>query len=120
MQVRGRGNVKRFRRGLVPKAHRILYHSTLGSRVIKRQKRGSGADRVVEHLEVEGRLCEQSPRDPGSATRDIFSGESGTLETVKARFWPWLSGKSRPNVLNGPLFARNRSKAANPWHDSSN
>ena len=32
-------NVKWFRRGLVFKAHRLLYHSTLGLRVIKKKKR---------------------------------------------------------------------------------
>ena len=31
-------NVKRFRGGLVFKAHRLLYHSTLGVRVIKKKK----------------------------------------------------------------------------------
>jgi len=31
--------MKRFRGGLVFKAHRWLYHSTLGSRVIKKQKK---------------------------------------------------------------------------------
>ena len=31
-------NVKRFRGGLVSKAHILLYHSTLGSRVIKKKK----------------------------------------------------------------------------------
>jgi len=31
--------VKRFRGGLVFKAHRLLYHSTLGLRVIKKKKR---------------------------------------------------------------------------------
>ena len=31
--------VKRFRGGLVFKAHRLVYHSTLGSRVIKKKKR---------------------------------------------------------------------------------
>ena len=30
--------VKWFRGGLVPKAHRLVYHSTLGSRVIKKKK----------------------------------------------------------------------------------
>jgi hypothetical protein len=34
-----RRNVKRFWRGLVFKAHRLLYHSTLGSRVIKKKKK---------------------------------------------------------------------------------
>ena len=31
-------NVKRFRGGLVFKAHRLLYHSSLGLRVIKKKK----------------------------------------------------------------------------------
>ena len=36
-------NVKRFRGGLVFKAHRWLYHSTLGSIVIKKKKRSLAA-----------------------------------------------------------------------------
>jgi len=32
--------VNRFRGGLVFKAHRLVYHSTLGSRVMKRKKFG--------------------------------------------------------------------------------
>ena len=36
--VGARGNVKRFRGGLVFKAHRLLHHSTLGLRVIKKKK----------------------------------------------------------------------------------
>jgi len=36
--------VKRFRGGLVVKAHRLLYHSTLGSRVIKKK---TGCDGIV-------------------------------------------------------------------------
>jgi len=34
-------HVKRFRGGLVFKAHRLLYHSTLGLRVIKKKKKRS-------------------------------------------------------------------------------
>ena len=41
-----RRNVKRFRAGLVLKAHRLLHHSTLGSRVIKKKEKG--AVRVTE------------------------------------------------------------------------
>jgi len=37
--------VKRFRAGLVFKAHKLLYHSTLASRVIKKKKKR--ADRCV-------------------------------------------------------------------------
>ena len=36
-------NVKRFRGGLVFKAHRLLYHSTLGSRVIQKKVAGGRA-----------------------------------------------------------------------------
>jgi len=32
-------NVRRFRGGLVFKAHRLLHHSTLGSRVMKKRRR---------------------------------------------------------------------------------
>ena len=32
--------MQRFRGGLVFKAHRLLYHSTLGLRVIKKKKNG--------------------------------------------------------------------------------
>jgi len=41
--------VKRFRGGLVFKAHRLLYHSTLGLRVIKNKKR-----RRVENQSAHG------------------------------------------------------------------
>ena len=37
-----------------------------------------------------------------------LSSECGTCETVKARFWPWLSGKNPQNVFSCPLFARER------------
>ena len=45
-----RRNVKRFRGGLVFKAHRLLYHSTLGLRVIK--KRREVADRDIERVQI--------------------------------------------------------------------
>ena len=37
-------NVERFRGGLVFEAHRLLYHSTLGSRVIKEKKKNPDPD----------------------------------------------------------------------------
>ena len=46
--------VQRFRGGLVFKAHRLLYHSTLGLRVIKKKRRhllarrGGREDRVLD------------------------------------------------------------------------
>ena len=43
-------NVKRFRGGLVFKAHRLLYHSTLGLEVIKKKKK---PDKGLRALELE-------------------------------------------------------------------
>jgi len=54
-------DVQRFRGGLVFKAHRLLYHSTLGVRVIQKRRRrpgdGAGAERSAACLELrrEGR-----------------------------------------------------------------
>ena len=41
-------NVQRFRGGLVFKAHRLLYHSTLGLRVIKRDE--DSPPRAAHHV----------------------------------------------------------------------
>jgi len=48
MSQPSRLNVQRFRGGLVVKAHRLLYHSTLGLRVIKKKKRRSGETAETE------------------------------------------------------------------------
>jgi len=42
------GNVKRFQGGLVLKAHRLVYHSTLGLRVMKKKKKLSRRDLDAE------------------------------------------------------------------------
>jgi len=48
--------VQRFRGGLVFEAHRLLYHSTLGLRVIEKKKRADLVeDRDLPHQELE--LC---------------------------------------------------------------
>jgi len=49
------GNVKRFRGGLVFKAHRLAYHSTLGWRVIKKKKSNSSGWRQDKRL-LEGAM----------------------------------------------------------------
>ena len=38
------------------------------------------------------------------------AGNYGTYKTVKARFWPWLSGKGRQKLSRCSLFARMRFK----------
>ena len=52
LRVEGKGLlrriVRRFRGGLVFKTHRLLYHSTLGSRAIKKKKKREGGVRVAE------------------------------------------------------------------------
>jgi len=44
-------NVQRFRGGLVFKAHRLVYHSTLGLRVIKKKKKKKTSARYYLHPE---------------------------------------------------------------------
>ena len=46
--------MERFRGGLVFKAHRILYYSTLGLRVIKKRRRGAQAARRRLQASVSG------------------------------------------------------------------
>ena len=43
--------MKRFRGGLVFKAHRFVYHSTLGSRVIKKKKKDRGGVGIEHGVE---------------------------------------------------------------------
>ena len=59
-------NMKRFRGGLAFKVHRRVYHSTVGSKVKKKEK----GFRVYGYS---------------------LSSEDGTQKTVTARFWQWLS-----------------------------
>ena len=77
-----RRNVKGFRGGLVFKAHRLLYHSTLCSETIQNKKgrnRLSGAGRDTSREVVP----------------DPFSSEYGIYKTVNARSWSLLQGLSR-------------------------
>ena len=39
-----------------------------------------------------------------------LSSEYGTYTTVKARFWPFLSGKTPQTLLSGSNLARKRRK----------
>ena len=55
------GNVKRFRGGLVFKDHILVYHSTLGLRVIKKKKKKVGVDLGVASLPREKRRSSIGP-----------------------------------------------------------
>ena len=46
--------MKRFRGGLVFEAHRLLYHSTLGLRVIKKEKKGASEGFICDLLSALG------------------------------------------------------------------
>jgi len=59
---------------------RLLYHSTLSSRVIKK---------IGSHPPT--RTCCTIQVD--SRTRGSLSSEYGTCKTAKARFWPWFKGQ---------------------------
>jgi len=54
--------VQRFRGGLVFKAHRLLYHSTLGSRVIK--KKGTDLEVIARQVHLRERRVIQRPPEP--------------------------------------------------------
>ena len=62
--------VKRFRGGLVFQAHRLLYHSTLGSRAIKKKKEvpagggefGEHSDQVLEQERARVEQLHHTPR----------------------------------------------------------
>jgi len=73
-----RRNVKRFRGGLVFQAHRLVYHSTLGLKVIKKKKKDVSfaffiLDKTGTGFGVSGcgiRVSGFGIRDPGSGFRD--------------------------------------------------
>ena len=59
-------NVERLRGGLVFKAHRFLYHSTLGSRVKKKEK-----VEVLNETNMDEHLALPKPRNRNSKTNKI-------------------------------------------------
>ena len=51
---------------------------------------------------------------PGQTLQPL-SSECGTLETIKARFWPWHSGKGPWNLPRCFLFARKQLPSSPDW-----
>ena len=70
--------MKRFRGGLVFKAHRLVYHSTLGSRVIK--KKSLGYESVLGFA--------PAPRIPrASRSTGAEALLAGVRDMMKLGFW---------------------------------
>ena len=89
-------NVQRFRGGLVCKAHRLLYHSTLGLRVITKKKKstflGPFIRTVLNVWDVSRRR--QYPQRwtfvPSFFRRAYPFQHSGVVgASTKATIWPW-------------------------------
>ena len=90
--------MKRFRGGLIFKAHRLVYHPTLGSRVMKKRKKSANSEALVQEplREIAHADSQVMPRSPpplaffggGAQYLALLSNEYGTCKTVKARFWP--------------------------------
>ena len=90
-----RRNVKRFRGGLVFKAHSFVYHSTLGLRETEMRGRKWA---IPWCLPARPSRSKYDAWGGGWADRPkrftALSSEHGTYKTVKARSWPWLCGQS--------------------------
>jgi len=77
-------NVQRFRGVVVFKAHRLLYHSTLGLRVIKKKKYGGQTFCVRWPLVLaENAACEC--KETGGRDESQYLGETGRRESYRKR-----------------------------------
>ena len=89
--------MERFRGGLVSKAHRLLYHSTLGSRVINKKKRW------VWETWRKRRLSPDSQGAVGRSNKRVLSGERcrrpwlvTNWATLPQKWPPWVLGLGHP------------------------
>ena len=69
--------MKRFRGGLVVEAQRLLYHSTLGSRVIKKKKKGTGGGGGARHF------CRHA--QCSGVCVDVFTGPAMGTSPIRKR-----------------------------------
>jgi len=85
-------NVQRFRSGLVVKAHRLSYHSTLGLRVIKKKKKKK-KEKKKKLADVALRSTEFCvPKKPPNA-RNPCSASLGLTDYAQVDML-WVSGTS--------------------------
>jgi len=85
-------NVQRFQGGLVFKAHRLLYHSTLGLRVIKKKRRTLNPTRFAMTDDDCPALVALCLGPYGGPRGGAFSNERGTPVTDDA--CPALAGSA--------------------------
>ena len=89
-----KAHMKRFRGGLVFKAHSLLYLSTLGLKVMKERRRGSGEDHVEEeaarqHASTGRERTRERERErerQREKERENVGVEAGCLRSTKAHF----------------------------------
>ena len=84
--------MQRFRGGLVFKAHRLVYHSTLGLRVIKKKKR-------LRDASQHGRQLREAAAEREGNKLKAFQDFCLKMAQAKAGVWPWLS-IFVPNLLD--------------------
>ena len=98
-------NVKRFRGGLVFKAHRLLYHSTLGSRVTKKKRRRLGWTLASStEIKAEG----SGFRVQGSGCRVQVQGAGFRVQGSEFRVHGSEQVGTDPREELGRAFRRNR------------
>ena len=77
--------MKPFRGGLAFKAHRLVYHSTLSSRVTQKEMKMGGMTHSPEGNGVVGEVCEVSPFHSGLLNQRISGGVDRPAWEMEAR-----------------------------------
>ena len=90
----------------------VCTRESVRGRELKREReKESQKGRVGERERVRNRERERERIDLVYMRGDIVSNvpsKLGAYKPVKARFWPWLSGKSPENLETCSLFSRSR------------
>jgi len=104
-------NVNRFRGGLVFTAHRLVYHSTLGLRVIKNKRRCWGE--LGARFRVSGRCAGKLHFDSLKCVlwHPVYSPRQRHLNPTPYAVLRWIPSKSHPS-LTAPVRTSATSKSA--------
>jgi len=110
--------VKRFRGGLAFKAHRLLYHSTLGWRVIQKKKkkhlRAPGVSRASAGRQLNGEVIDY--KTSMITDENPLRGLLFYWISVSLTHYTFLTGLS-PKKLSAvaPLQLRSPNRCRTPW-----